>query len=305
MATDSKHQRIWLNMASGVAIPGGTSSEWNQSSSQTYLSIKDKAIAIEQLYSMNQIPLPTTSELARLIKDAKNLSDSWLTNRINDTPMTTLFRVGHFDRIAEAILPLTDVPDRSKYLTALGSGNFDLLKRVRSATKDLLWEVELWAMLRKRSLNATLCEPPDIVIRFEDATVGIACKKLYSEKHVQNVLSQAVGQIETTFDFGIVALNLDDLVPQDQILRSPNQRSMGQFINNLNIRFLQRHERYFRKYLSSGRILSALVSTSVLADVQGQGTRFNNARQVTMWTIPGLPEEKQKQLKRLYVQLMQ
>ncbi len=305
MATERKHQQIWLNTPSGIAVPAGTTSQLNQASSQTYLAIKDKAKAIEQLYTTNQIPLPTTSDLARLIEDAKALSDSWITNRINDTPMTTLFRVGHLDRIAEAILPLADVPDRSKYLTAFSSGSLDLLKRVRSPAKDLLWEVELWSTLRRRSFNATLQEPPDLVVRFEDSTVGIACKKLYSEKHVQNVFSQAVDQIESTFSFGIVAINLDDLVPPDQILKSPTQKLMGQFIDNLNVRFIQRHERHFRKYLASGRILSALVSTSVLADVYAEHTRFNNARQVNVWTIPGLSKEKEKQLRRFYVQLMQ
>lgn len=303
MATEKKHQRIWQNTPSGIAIPGGTSSEVNQSSSLTYLRIKEKAIAIEQLFAQSEVTLPKACDLAQLIGDAKTLSDSWLTNR--STPTTTLFRAGLLDRIAEAVLPLADMPGHQKYLAALVSGSLDLVKRERSKSKDILWELELWAVLRKRYLEANLMEPPDIVVTFEDAKIGIACKKLYSEKHVQNVLSQAVAQIETAFDFGIVAINLDDLVPSDKILRSPTQEAMGQFIANLNVQFLRRHERHFRKYLASGRLLSALISTSVLADIYGQRTRFNNARQVTVWTIPGLTPEKAKQLRRFYDQVMQ
>lgn len=303
MVTRKTHQRIWLNTPSGIAIPSGTSSEVSQSSSLSYLRIKEKAIAIERLFAGSKVPLPKTCDLAQLIEDAKTLSDSWLTDC--STPTTTLFRAGLLDRIAEAVLPLANMSGRQKYLMALVSGSLDLLKRKRSKSKDVLWELELWAVLRKRSLEASLTEPPDIVVMYEDTKIGIACKKLYSEKHVQNILSQAVAQIEAAFDFGIVAINLDDLVPPDTILQSPNQDAMGQFIDNLNVNFLRRHERHLRKYLASGRILSALVSTSVLADVYGQQTRFNNARQVTVWTIPGLTPEKAKQLGRFYNQVMQ
>ncbi len=303
MATEKKHQRIWLNTPSGITVPGGTTSELNQSSSLTYLRIKEKALAIEQLLAQNGISMPKSCDLAQLIEDAKTLSDSWLTNR--GTSTTILFRAGLLDRIAEAVLPLADICQRQQYLTALISGSLDLLKRERSRAKDILWELELWSVLRKRSLEANLCEPPDIVVTFEHAKIGIACKKLYSERNVQKVLSQAVSQIETTFDFGIVAINIDDLVPPEKILQSPTQEAMGRVIDNLNTQFLHRHERHFRKYLASGRLLSALISTSVLADVYGQRTRFNTARQVTVWTIPGLAPEKAKQLKRFYDQIMQ
>ncbi len=51
--------------------------------------------------------------------------------------------------------------------------------------------------------------------------------------------------------------------------------------------------------------MSALISTGVLADVYGgASTRFNTARQSTVWTIPGLPFEKNQQLKNFYDLLM-
>jgi hypothetical protein len=81
------------------------------------------------------------------------------------------------------------VPERTKYLTALTSGSLDCLGRKKSSAKDILWELELWSILRWRSFDAVLSEPPDIVVAFEDAKVSIACKKFYSTKHVQNALS--------------------------------------------------------------------------------------------------------------------
>jgi len=295
---------MWHDTKSGLVIPNGIASDLSQSTSRTYLAIKDRAYAIEELYSDNGLLLPPTCDLARLIADARTLSDSWLLNRTDGMPMALLFRVAHLDHIADAILPLRSVPDRAKYLSVLTSGSLDLHGRERSLSKNILWELELWAVLRRRSFDAHLIEPPDIVVEFEDAKIGVACKKLYSEKHVQNILSEAVAQIEVSFDFGIIAVNLDDLVPANQILRTPNQQTMGEFVNDLNVKFLRRHERHFRKYLASARLLSALVSTAVLADVFTADIRFNNARQSTIWTIPGLPSEKEKQLSRFYGKLM-
>ena len=226
-------------------------------------------------------------------------------NSLDDTDTTLLFRVSFLDRIANAILPLSNVPERAKYLTEMTSGSLDLQQRNRSLAKDILWELELWSVLRKRSLDAMLCEPPDIVVTFEESKVGIACKKLYSEENVEKVLSEGVQQIETTFDFGILAVNLDDLTLPEQILRAATQEAMGKTIDNLNLKFLHRHKRHFKKYLASGRLLSALVSTGVLADTYTEKTRFNMARQMTIWAIPGLPPEKDKQLKRFYKHLMQ
>ncbi|MFL6656006.1 MAG: hypothetical protein ACJ8KA_14550, partial [Sulfurifustis sp.] len=267
MVIRRKHEQLWRTVASGLLIPNGTSSQLNQSSSQTYLEIKTHAQAIEELYATSVVTLPATCYLARLVADAKTLSDSWFLNQSDESSATVLFRAGHLGRIAEAVLPLSNVADRATYLAALTSGSLDLLARDQSRAKDVLWEIELWSILRRRSIDAELKEPPDIVAHFEDSTIGIACKKLYSEKHVQNVLSQGVAQIESSFDFGILAINIVDLIPENQILRVTTQLAMSRYLNDLNVRFLHRHDRHFRKYLKSGRVLSALILTSVLADV--------------------------------------
>lgn len=304
MAKKKSAKHIWQTRESGLTIPEGTVSDLSVSSSQTYLQIKEEAIAVEELYATSNVPLPATSDLAKLIADAKALSDAWLLGKADNLPMTVLFRVGLLDRVTAAVLPLRDVQDRSKFLSALASGGLDLLDRKRSAAKDVLWELELWSILKRRSFNAHLKEPPDIVVKLEDSEIGIACKKLYSERHVQNVLSQAVAQIESKFDFGIVAISIDDLLPPNQILRTPTHETLGQYISDLNARFLRSHERHFRKYLGSGRLISAFISTSTLADVYRDTTRFNNARQSTVWTIPGLSAEKERALRGFYDQLM-
>jgi hypothetical protein len=87
-------------------------------SNRQYLEIKDKAKAIEQLYAESGLILPPTCDLANLIQDAKTLSDLWIT--APDSIQNSLtFRAAFLSRIADAILPLVDVPDRSKYLIAV------------------------------------------------------------------------------------------------------------------------------------------------------------------------------------------
>jgi hypothetical protein len=303
MYINKSRGRIWRKRDSGLFIPEGTVSDSSTLSSETYLQIKDKALALERLYADNEVALPDGCDLARLIADAKSLSDHWLTNHAK-LQMTLLCRATNLNRIAEIVLPLHSVIDRAKYLRFLTSGSLDSLDRQTSTAKNVLWELELWSMLRSHDLQAALQEPPDIVVSFEGLEVGLACKKFYSEGHVQNVLSEAVAQMESRFKFGIVAVNLDDLLPANQILRTATHEAMGQDIDDFNSKFIRRHDRHFRKYLATGRVVSALVSTSVLADVQHGRPRFNYARQSLVWMLPGLKAEKEKQLNRFYDKFM-
>jgi hypothetical protein len=118
------------------------------------------------------------------------------------------------------------------------------------------------------------------------------------------VLSEAVAQIEPTFDIGVVALNIDELVPARSLLRALDEGAMSRRISDLNLRFINSHDRHFRKYLASGRAVCALVSTRCLVDIHGARVPISNARQSTVWTIPGLPPDKHRALTNLYEGLM-
>ncbi|MDP2806014.1 MAG: hypothetical protein Q8O24_08760, partial [Gallionellaceae bacterium] len=187
-------------------------------------------------------------------------------------------------------MPLGVSVQAKEYLSALLIGSLDLLSREQSKAKDTLWELELWQALTRMGMHATL-EEPDIVVTFDDARIGIACKKFYSENNVSKVLSQAVSQFEGDFAFGIVAINLDDLTPANTILKATSIDQMLELISQVNFSFIKRHERHLRKYLESGRAIAAFVSTSVISDVVTGKPRFNNSRQSTLWNIPGLPLE--------------
>lgn len=294
-----KTQDLWKVSPSGILLPAGHSTDLQDRFKTTYLEVKSKGEQIEELYKDNGLTLPDNSDLAELIKNSKVLWEKWFTNKTAELEMIMLFNLLHLDRIADAVLPLKEEPKRVKYLKALISGPLDFLKREKSYAKDIFWELEVWLKLRRKLTTINLEDPPDIVIELEKSRIGIACKKLYSEKHVQNVLSEAVHQIEDSFEIGIVALNLDDFTPADKVLKSSHAQGMTEKLLNLNADFIQRHERHLRKYLASGRLIASIVSTAVIADVTNAKPQFNNASQWTIWSIPGLAEEKSQILRRL------
>jgi hypothetical protein len=304
MTSRKSIKQTWGTTGAGVVIPSGMVTDLKESSSVTYLQIKDKALALRALYAENSVALPPTCDLATLIASAIKLSDAWLTGTAERIPIGLLHRVAQLDDIANAVLPLRSVPDRVQFLRHLTSGTLDILKRQKSKAKDTLWELGLWATLNRRSLPAVLEEPPDIVVNFEGARIGIACKTMYSSRHVQHVLSTGVSQIEATFDFGVIAINIDNLCPPNGILRSQTEESMSRSLSEFNRGFLHAHERHFRKYLASGRLLTALVSTGVLAHVAQPKLALNVARQATVWSIPGLPRAKDLAMRRFYDRLM-
>lgn len=299
-----KIQELWDAHPSGILLPAGHVTDRQDRSKSTYLDVKSKAEKIEEIYKSNGLTLPDNSDLAKLIKNSKQLWKNWFANRTDELEMKILFDVLHLDRIADVVLSLKGEPARVKYLKALVSGPFAFFNREKSYAKDMFWELEVWSKLRKKLSTVNLEEPPDIVIEFKESRIGIACKKLYSEKHVQNVLSQAVHQIEDSFEIGIVALNLDDFTPAERVLKTSNAQGMTETLLNHNAEFIQRHERHFRKYLASGRLISAIVSTAVIVDIVNTKPRFNNASQWTVWTIPGLKKKKSQNLRKFYSVVM-
>jgi hypothetical protein len=297
--------RNWHKLPSGILIPDGEHSNHFRAESYTILSVKDKAVELEDLAKKEGVQVSPTCDLALLIQGAKELSENWLLGRWEHLTKPKLYASAHFNRVAEALLPLAGTSDFKFYLKKLTSGKLDLFARDRSQAKDFLWEAELLCLLRGSSIDAQLKEPPDIVANFEGNQLGIACKKIHSEKNVEKVFSNGVSQIESEFDFGIVAFNIDDLVPENFVISAKNQEEAGKMLNKLNLKFIGHHERHFRKYLSSGRVLSAFVSISALVETLDEEVQINNQRQSTIWMIPGLAPEKNKIFNNLYSRIMQ
>lgn len=292
--------QIWTPQSSNIVIPTGRFSDSSTRSRSTFLELKKRATAIEDLFTEVNVRLRPDSGLGRMIQNAKDLWESWFLNESGGQTYEMLFVAMHLDRIAEAMLSLKGEPEQAQYLKDILSGTLDFFERKKSHAKNIFWELEVWSRLRKKTKQVFLKDPPDVVVNFDDTRIGIACKKIYSERHVQNVLSQAVSQIEREFEFGIAAINIDDLLPPQAILNLESSHAVAELLHQHNGEFLRRHDRHFRKYLAEGRLISALISSCIISDVPYERPRFNNAWQWTVWTIPGLPKDHQVQLDRFY-----
>lgn len=300
----STSHSIWSQSDSGILIPVGRVSDATVRSRTDILEILARAKEIAQVYADAAVPLPETSYLGRLVQNATELWENLSLDYRERLNYKTFFQATHLDRIADAVLPLGGIANNVTYLKALLSGSLNFFAREPSRAKDIFWELEVWSRLLRRNADAHLEDPPDVVVNYDNFCIGIACKKLYSERHVQNVLSEAVRQIERDFDFGIVGLNLDDLLPGDVVLKRDSTNAVAEGLLHANNRFLHNHERHFRKYLAKGRLISAIVSTSILADVPAERPQFRNTYQWTVWTIPGLDARYQEPLNKFYRTVM-
>ena len=253
--------QIWTLRPSDILVPTGTFTDSSTRSKSTFLEIKERADAIEDLYAHADVRLPPDSSLGGMIENAKKLWKSWFLDNTKGQTYEMLFMAMHLDRIAEAILPLKGEEEQTQYLRDLLSGTLDFFERKASHAKDMFWELEVWSRLRKNIEQVFLREPPDVVVNFSDSHIGISCKKIYSERHVQNVLSKAVNQIEKEYEFGIVAVNVDDLLPPNATLNLNSSQAVAERLNQHNQEFLQKHDRHFRKYLGGGRLISAIISS--------------------------------------------
>ena len=264
-------------------------------------SPRRKAEKIEELYSRYKITIPKETYLAHIINNAKNV---WGRYVLNELEMKMAFDFIHFDRIATAIIPLSDESDPSAYLKRLLRGTLDFFEREESEAKNILWELEVWAKL-KRAMSNVYLQEPDILLDFGALKIGIACKKIYSLNNVSNTLSKAVSQTKSSGELGIIAMSIDDLTPKDSMVHTKNFEEMTHKLLQHNNKFITTNERHFKKYLSQGRVIGVLVSTTMIAAIDEATTRINNASQWTIWTMPGISEECDRLATRVYHLMME
>lgn len=299
MKLNASHSPIFQIHGSGKVENIGSNSTFTSVASSPYTEIKQRALSLKALLESHSLNIGRSPTLNRLIESTCELSDAWDQGRTDDLTIEHLFRALQTERIASAALCQGHQSMPKHILGELLDGSIDLLGRHRSKAKDSLWELELLRTLADHRIEVEIAEP-DLVVSFQGVRVGVACKKVYSEGNFSKVLSNAIGQIERETDFGIVALNIDDLLPENAILVAPTIDAMSATLAARNDDFLRRHERHLRKYLTPGRAISVLVSCAAIADVSGANPRYLNARQTTLWHIPGIPNEKAEQMNNFF-----
>ncbi len=255
-------------------------------------AISSHISGIEDLYSSSNISINSSHQLSSLLSDAKDLASEWAIGNVGGTDMNKLFSAIHIERIHSGIKLLKLEENKEKYLKDLLNGSLNFFDRDISHAKSILWELEAYTKIKKVIPESVLDEP-DVVININQLSIALPCKKTFSEKGVPKVLSNAVSQIEKRHEFGIVAINIDDLIPDSVLLKAKTFQEASDKLHAHNMDFLGRHERHFLKYLSASRIVAVVVSTSVITDILEETPKFNNFSQWAIWTIPDLKPEHQ------------
>ena|ERR1035437_5373031 len=294
MDSGARQDTIFERAPSGLLVPVGLAADMWKYQSSTYAHIKGRAIELLQRFEANGLDVRRSSSIQSLARQASELSDAWLCDEFHTVTFDHVLAMLQIDRIATAALAVPRA-NEAAFLKDLLNGSLDLLKREQSKAKDTLWELELLRILTDHQIPAELREP-DILFSLSGPALGVACKKLYSEGNVSKVVSNAVSQIERDAEFGIVALNIDDLLPADVLLKAETTEKMTKSLVDFVQDFMARHERHFRRYLQPGRALAILASCSTIADLSAVKARFVNARQSVAWAIPGMTPDKERQL---------
>ncbi len=249
-------------------------------------SIIHQTQIIKDIYSSEDIKINPTSYFGKLLEEISN-------NYTNKNEPQLIFKALIINKIASSMLYINEIKkeERKKLLYRLKNDTLDFMKRTPSDAKSILWELELFTNIRD-SISSTCIAEPDILIKYEDGDIGIPCKKISSENNIQKILSNAVKQIENnSCEFGIIAINLDDLLPEESILNKGHQTAATDYLYKHNTDFLNRHEHHFLKYFKSSRIIAVIVFTSVIVDIENESPKFNYAYQLTTWTIPDLKKK--------------
>jgi len=246
----------------------------------SYTDIHNQIIDIKKKFSDAGEVINKQSYLGKLLNNT-------LLN-FNDTNSPyEVFDALSVDRIYSALLNL-DNNNSNDYLKHLLKGTLDFRDINPSHAKNILFELEVIGSIKKVFTEAYLGEP-DIVVPFKDGDVGIACKKVVSKKNLKKQLSQGVKQIQkNNFKFGIVAINIDNILPEKKLLEASSREYALDVLHERNMTFIEEYDRFFLKYLNDSRLMALLIVSSTIADVKSASPRYYNISQSTIWTLENL-----------------
>ena len=230
-----------------------------------------------------------------MLREAEKLAFDWEQGR-REGGIQDLISAAHANRISEAVLAVVGEPDAEQCLRRMADKSVNLSSRTPSQGKDALWELDLLSFMRRRGVTAILKDPPDILADFGFGDYPLACKKVYSEKGVEAQMRKGVKQLSGFGGAGLVAFNIDDLVPESVVLQSRSQNDASDFLANLNRSFIERHQMRLQRFVTEGRCDGVLVATSILADIANSSQRFNNFLQVTIWTLSEMDVARRSRL---------
>ena len=262
----------------------------------TYELIAQRVRSVREVLAERNIRVRSGSSLSQFLGQAETLDREWHDGTASS--IEVLRDAAHVNRLALAVLALRDDPAVREPLCRMAGNVMMPDSRRQSRGKDALWEIVLLADLRSAGVEVRFEDPPDIVAKLNGADYPVACKKVWTETGVKEHIRKAGTQLRRFGNGGVIALNLDDLVPAGRLLRHDDRSSAGKFLDQFNLDFIERHRSVLQKAVIEGRCDGVWVSVCAVTDLVTEQTRFNLYTQTAIWHLADSSEASKARLLR-------
>ena len=282
-------------MTKPLALPPSPS---NNSVPRTITYSVDDVVAticrVEQVLADRGLRVHSGSSLGALLAKVRRLHKK-AESLTNEQWRPLFLRANEGAWIARAIEAALDDPNAKEAIHRIVRSQMGLTTRQQSLGKDALWELDLYRRI-KLGGTAVRFEEPDLLVSL-GADLGdyaVACKKIYSAQVVPERLNEACDQIKEHGRPGIVAFNLDDLLPETDVWVEPDRASLKSRLDAWNSSFISENEKYFETAVKQGDCDGIVVFTSVISDVPDMSPRITISRTSSMWYKGATPIAKRR-----------
>jgi hypothetical protein len=269
----------------------------------TYAEVAGKSDRAKQILGNRSISLHPTSVLATLMSMTYQLSSEWNSQERSEGWEGRLFSALHVNRICDAVIAVEHDSGSQECLKRIAGSDMNLPLHDQSQGKDSLFELELLNYLRQHRLSARL-EEPDIVVDMPWGSYPIACKKINSIRNLEKQVSSACRQLKPFAGAGLIALNIDVLVPENHLLGASTGALAGAKLQHMIDNFRERHGRKLREVMAAARCDGVLLSLTSMADVEQIRPRLNYFTQTDCWTLSNRNYHGRRRMREFSIMLI-
>ncbi len=248
-------------------------------------------LGVERALAERGLTCHSGSALGSLFAKVRRLADDTKRPLSDEKRRRTFLKANEALRIARAVNEALDDDGAKEAIHRVRTSDMNLDTRQNVNGKDALWELDLHRRF-KLGQTPVRIEEPDLVISLGETfgDYSLACKKIYSENNVAHHFDLGCDQISRHGRPGIVAFNLDDIVPEGEAWEFPTERELRQKLNAMNQDFILSNEIHFRSAIARGACDGVLVSTSVISNVLDMTPAVNVTHSTASWFHGARPE---------------
>lgn len=250
----------------------------------TYAQVAERAVSVRSLLESRNIRLNPASVLGQFMKKTEALSTEWTLGEKNPRSQDRLFAALHANRICSAVLGVGSDPGAQEALKRVATKDMNLGLHDQSQGKDAFFEIELADYLLRHGLHATLTEP-DILLKLDSLYYPIACKKINSLANLGGQLKKGVHQLRPFGGAGLIALNVDFLVPESSILVKGTATEANAALIALIDGFRELNQLVLQEPVAQKACDGILFSVSALTHVEQMRPKVNYHTQTDLWSL--------------------